>query len=174
MFCLKKWILLAVCAVIALSIISCNSNADDPAVTTTERFNIASGYDMETEDGSMTLKTDYFRLALPEGIGQYELGAVQPEYEELVFTYWPAENDGLEADLFSIRAYERNDGRYKDLENYIEAGEAGGRRIIITFRESADIDGTKHADRYRELQTYFKNLEISAQDGVIVMQEADK
>lgn len=170
---MKKWILLAFCAVIALSIISCNSTANDPAVTTTERFNIASGYDMDTGSGIRMLKTDYFRLMLPEDLGQYELGAAQPAYEELVFTYWPAENDKLEADLFSVKGYELNDERYKELENYIDAGQAGGRRIIIEFRDSSDIQGSKHEKRYNELKAFFEGLEVSAQDGVIIMQEAD-
>lgn len=161
---LKKWIILALCAVIALGIISCNSAGSDPAISSAEKFNLAENYDMEGPEGAKVLTTDHFRLQLPGDLEQYELGVDQPQYTELEFYYWPSLRDGLESTLFTLYAFDESDSSYKDLDNYVEVGTGESKRYIAVFGSDDAVQGTKHETRFAELLEFFQDLRPDSGD----------
>lgn len=156
---MKRICLLAVCVVLALSIVSCNSQSQDPAVSPAQRFNIASGYDLEGERGSWVLVTDSFRLVLPDDLEQYELQVDQPDYDTLEFSYWyhTDVHGGESLPLFTLTAYEPGNGSPQDEDGWIEAGTDGQRRFAVRFA-AEDGAGSPQEERYRELQTYFRGM----------------
>lgn len=167
---MKRLVVLVICVVIALSIVSCNTQSADPAVSPAERFNISSGYDMEGERGSWILVTDYFRLRLPEDLEQYELAVEQPEYESLDFSYWypTGEYRGESLPLFRLTGYELGDNSYQELEGYVEAGQDSRHRYIVTFADE-DGEGSPKAERYRELKEFFQDLRPEAGDANFIV-----
>ena len=156
---MKKLIVLAICVVVVLSIVSCNTQSADPAISTAERYNLASGYDMEGEKGSWVLVTDHFRLPLPADLEQYELQVDQPEYETLEFSYWYPTSDvrGESIPLFTLTAYELGDDSYKEL-NGTEVGQDNRWRYIVVYAAEDGSDSPR-AERFHELQEYFEGMD---------------
>lgn len=154
---MRKWIVLALCVVMALAIVSCNSSASDPAVKD-GTFNIAENYDMEGPEGQKVLFSDHFRMKIPADLDVYELGVDQPEYSQLVFYYVPAKLDGYEGTLFTLKAYDMDDESYKELENYVEAGTGENKRYIVSYPPEQTY-GAEHAKRYHDFAEFFKGLD---------------
>lgn len=158
---MKKLILLAVAVVLALSIVSCNNQSADPAVSPAERYNLAAGYDMEGDKGSWVLVTDHFRLRLPPDLAQYELQVDQPAYETLEFSWWHPTSDvrGESVPLFTLTAYELRDEEYRGLEDWVEVGQDRQHRYVVSY---AAADGEQDAERLHEFRTFFDGMRSGA------------
>ncbi|MBD5559450.1 MAG: hypothetical protein HDQ87_03690 [Clostridia bacterium] len=162
---MKRLFVLALCFVLTLCIVSCNQQNADPAVSQAERFNLASGYDMEGEKGSWVLITDHFRLKLPEDLEQYELQVDQPDYDTLEFSYWypTSEYRGESVPLFTLTASENGE----DLAGWTVVGEDERHRYAVAFAEDGE-PAAAQAERYAELQEFFRGMDPEGGQGGLI------
>jgi len=120
-----------------------------------EEFNLADGLKMTEEGPEKIIDTDWFTLRLGAGsTWTYEI-----DNNNTITIYNIIARDSKTGGLLcSITAYDEGDTSYEDLPSFTEAGQAGGKTIVVIYPTDVQFD-TNNAQAAEEYKVVFQQLE---------------
>ncbi len=120
-----------------------------------EEFNLADGLKMTEEGPEKIIDTDYFTLKLGAG----DTWIYEIDNDRSISLYNIISRDSKKGGLLcSITAYDEGDTSYEDLPSFTEAGQAGGKTIVVIYPTDVQFD-TNNAQAAEEYKVVFQQLE---------------